>query len=64
MKDTLFGEVTEATGLPKELISEELGQLISAAGVDRSEMTLDDLRRILADYVQDILLAAKDEHST
>lgn len=63
MGEQLFGEVTEATGLPTDLIADELARLIEAAGVQKSEMTLEDLRRILAEYVQDVLVSVKDELS-
>lgn len=61
MGDDLFRQVTEATGLPKDLISDELSQLLEVAGVERNEMTLDDLRMVLADYVQDVLLKIREE---
>lgn len=61
MGNTLIGEVTDATGLPKELVDTELGRLITNAGMKRDDVTLDDLRAILAEYVQDVLLAAKEE---
>jgi hypothetical protein len=61
MGEKLFGTVTEATGLPSELVAKELEQLIASAGSDRANLTLDDLRAILAEYVQDVLLAAKEE---
>lgn len=63
MGDKLFRQVTEATGLPKEEISNELAGLLKAAGFQPDNMTLDDLRTVLAEYVQDILLAAKEELS-
>jgi len=59
MGERLFGEVAKATGLPKELIEEELAGLIQAAGINPAQMTMDDLRQILAEYVQDVLVAAK-----
>jgi len=61
--DKLFRQVTEATGLPKEEISNELAGLLEAAGFQPENMSLDDLRAVLAEYVQDILLAAKEELS-
>lgn len=60
MGEVLIGELTEATGLPKELVDSELGRLIDNAGKIRDDVTLDDLRVILAEYVQDVLLAAKE----
>jgi hypothetical protein len=61
MGEKLLGEITEATGLPKELVSAELVRLIEAAGLTPAETTLDDLRKILANYVQDVLLEAKQD---
>lgn len=62
MSERLFGQVTELTGLPQDLITEELNQLLSAAGVSRTDLTLDDLREILAEYVQDVLLQAQNQN--
>jgi hypothetical protein len=59
----IANEVIAATGLPKETISKELNSLLEAAGVDRSDLTLDDLRQVLAEYVQDVLVAAKEMYS-
>ena len=57
----LLNDVAEATGLPKETISRELAELISTAGYDKETLTLDQLRHALAEYVQDILLEAKED---
>jgi len=62
MGEALLGELTEATGLPKELVDTELGRLIDQSGKVRDDVTLDDLREMLAEYVQDVLLAAKEAH--
>lgn len=59
--EDLFRLITDATGLPSDAISDELDRLLSIAGVERERLTLEDLRRVLADYVQDTLLAAKLE---
>lgn len=56
----LLNELSTATGLPDELIGEELSRLISTAGKSTETVTLDDLRDMLASYLQDILLEAKD----
>lgn len=63
MGDELFGQVTVATGLPADLVSDELERLLGKAGIKREDLTLEDLRQILAEYVQDVLLAAKEEFS-
>jgi hypothetical protein len=61
MGNNIFREVTIATGLPPELISEELNKLIEKAGLESDHLTLEQLRFILSEYVQDILLKAKED---
>jgi hypothetical protein len=56
----LLNELSTATGLPNEMIGEELSRLISTAGKSTDNVTLDELREMLAAYLQDILLEAKD----
>jgi hypothetical protein len=60
MGNELFKKVTEATGLPTELVSKELEGLLDAKGVDSADMTLEDLRKTLAEYVHEVILKAKD----
>lgn len=57
---SLISDIASQTGLPEDLMTKELGALVADAGLDSNVVTLDDLRRVLADYVQDILLSAKD----
>jgi hypothetical protein len=61
--ENLIGDVADATGLPSELISKELCTLLEKAGIHPTQTTLEDLRAILAEYVQDILLEAKANYS-
>ncbi len=63
MGDKLFDQVTNATGLPPEMIANELDKIIQAAGLQKDLMTLEDLRVVLSEYVQDILVAAKEDLS-
>lgn len=56
----LLNELTAATGLPDDLIGDELTRLVCGAGKSKDSVTLDDLRDMLAMYLQDILLEAKD----
>ena len=56
----LLNELSTATGLPNEMIGEELSRLISTAGKSTDSVTLDELRDMLATYLQDVLLEAKD----
>jgi hypothetical protein len=55
----LITEIAANTGLPEATMTKELGRLIEDAGLDSKIVSLDELRRVLADYVQDILLSAK-----
>jgi hypothetical protein len=55
----LLKELSAATGLPNEMIGEELSRLISSAGKSTENITLDELREMLATYLQDVLLDAK-----
>ena len=63
MGENLIDDVADATGLPPELINKELCALLEKAGVHPTQTTLEDLRAILAEYVQDILLEAKAQYS-
>lgn len=63
MGEELFEQITAATGLPNEVASTELGRLLAQAGLAKADLTLDDLRVVLAEYVQDILTQAKTEYS-
>lgn len=56
----LFKILIEATGLPTETVEKELLRLMSARGVSVDTLTLDDLREVLASYLQETLLEAKE----
>ena len=70
MGETLLKTLTEATELPQDLINKEMTSLIEAAGKNKENLTMDDLRQILSDYALDVLanakehFAAEDESST
>lgn len=61
MGNELFNKVTEATGLPKDLVEQELAQLLNGKGIGQEELTLDELRLALADYLREVILHAKDK---
>ena len=56
----LLNELSDATGLPNEMIGEELSRLISGAGKSTDNVTLDELRELLGCYLQDVLLEARN----
>jgi hypothetical protein len=52
--------LVEATGLPKESVDMELKKLLQRYGIDPEHVTIDDVREIMAGYLQDTLVEAKD----
>ena len=61
MSKGLFKELTEATGLPTELITKELNEIISNKGLQNEDLTLDDLRLAMADYLREVIIQAKNK---
>lgn len=59
MGKELFETVVTHTGLPENAIRDEFSVLLAKHGKSVESLTLDDLREILADYLQDILVEAK-----
>lgn len=62
MGEALIKTVVASTGLPHESVTEELNRLITKAGLQKEALTLDDMRVILADYLQDTLLDLKNTY--
>ncbi len=58
--DQLIDMVAASTGLPKEQLSGELKRLLLKSGKDPARASLEDLRAVLADYLQEVLSEAKD----
>ena len=59
MGEKLVSQISEATGLPG--VEDELNRLVASAGLKPGDVTLEDLRKILAEYLQDVLLEVKDD---
>lgn len=57
----LIDKLAALTGLPEEAINSELVGLVESYGIRPEALTLNDVRMILADYLQDILLSTKQE---
>ena len=51
----LFKQLIELTGLPAEEIGKELKRLLKEKGIDPDFVTLDQLREVLAGYLQNTL---------
>ncbi|MGE3973144.1 MAG: hypothetical protein AB7F59_01310 [Bdellovibrionales bacterium] len=59
--EKVLEQIAEATGLPSHLVMGELKGMIEKAGLDAQTMSMDDLRNILAEYLQNVILNAREE---
>ena len=57
----LITEIASNTGLPETLMTQELDRLVESAGLESNIVSLDDLRRVLAEYAQEVLMQVKEE---
>jgi len=64
MSEDILKNLIQATGISEELISTEIKALVERAGIRPHDLTIDDLRVILSDYVQEVLLSAKEHCET
>ena len=55
MAKSLVEQVAAATGLPSQSVLTELRRLVSDKGYKEDELTLDHLREVVAEYLQDVL---------
>ncbi len=54
MGNDLFSKVTGLTGLPEDLIGNELKDLLEKKGISPEECTMDSLRAALQEYLKDV----------
>lgn len=55
MGNRLFTEVTDLTGLPKNLISEELVEILGQVGSNPQAVTIEDLREAMIKYLTAVM---------
>ena len=60
MGNKLFTQVTGLTGLPEDLIGDELRSLLDKKGIAPENMTMDCLREVLCDYLEHLALEFAD----
>ncbi|NQY99121.1 MAG: hypothetical protein HRT45_00455 [Bdellovibrionales bacterium] len=60
----LIKAVTQSADIPSELITAELKGLLEQNSIAESHLTLDQLREVLAEYLQDVFVAAKSDLNT
>lgn len=58
MEARMLDLIIESTGLPKDYARKRLETLLHEAGFDPDSATLDQIRIVLADLLQDLILAA------
>ncbi|MEN0059114.1 MAG: hypothetical protein AAGB31_09800 [Bdellovibrio sp.] len=59
-ENNLIQTVVTATGLPSESLERELLNLLNQNGKSPETLCLDDLREVLADYLQTVFLELAD----
>jgi hypothetical protein len=61
MSNQLIKDLTAATGLPDELITKELSQMLNNKGLAGEDLSIDDLRQVMADYLREVIIHAKNK---
>ncbi|MGE0762915.1 MAG: hypothetical protein AB7N80_06525 [Bdellovibrionales bacterium] len=62
--DALISQLAAATGLPKAWVEDELRNLLQKRGLSPTQFTMEHLREVLAEFLQETLLQAKQELKT
>lgn len=60
----LLRVLIQSTGLPMDAVEREIKRLLDARNLRAEELTLEDVREILAFYLQDVLTEAKTSLAT
>jgi len=55
-RNRLFDEVADLTGLPPQLIREELAVIVKKAGANPDTLTLDELREAMVTYLKEVIV--------
>lgn len=55
----LLRALIEATGLPSHLVEQEITRLADIHGLNPENLTMEDIRELLAVYLQEVLVEAK-----
>ena len=56
MENGLLKSVVAATGLPEKPVQNELSSLIARSGLSCDDLTLDELREVMAEYLNLVFL--------
>lgn len=63
MGKELVTDVISNTGLPEEPLRREFSMLLEKNGLTESTLTLEALREMLAEYLQDVFCEAQEQYS-
>lgn len=55
MAETIMQQIVQASGLPETILEEELRSRFEAKNLNPQDATLDEIRDIVTDYLQDVL---------
>ena len=55
----LLRVLIQSTGLPMDAVEREINRLLQARNLQAEDLTLEDVREILAFYLQDVLTEVK-----
>jgi hypothetical protein len=61
MGETLLRKVVQATGLPQDPVQKELEVFIEQHGISPQDLTLDELRDVMVEYLQSVFLELQKE---
>lgn len=62
MANELFKKVIESTGLPLNLIDQELCEILSKKGLDPKDLSEEELRLAMTEYLRQVILLAKERY--
>ena len=60
----LVKTVVESTGLPQDSVEKELNSLLERLGKSPETLTMEELREVMAEYLQMVFLEIHEEIST
>jgi hypothetical protein len=55
----LIETLIQSTGLPEDIIRQEVLKIFQQSGVDLNNVSLDDIRKVMSSYMQDVLTGLK-----
>ena len=63
MVELLISRIKDMTELPEDFVRNEIVSVVQLAGLNPETITLEELRGVLAEYLQDVLVDTKNDVS-